>query len=136
TELAKRQDGEALFNILPDIFSNLVGGKLDKQPQLNEEDFKSIIEFLFKYVSKEKQTESLLKILLQRFQTANDSPRLCRDLAYIMSKLTFNKQSLKGCLSNLPPTKFENISGKILNNASPSCRLANSVKNDVANVAI
>ncbi|CAF1553760.1 unnamed protein product, partial [Rotaria sordida] len=98
SELAKRQHGQALFNILPDIFSNLVGGKLDKQRQLNEEDFKSIIEFLLKYVSKEKQTESLLKILLQRFQTANDSPRLCRDLAYIMSKLTFNKQSLKGLL--------------------------------------
>jgi len=39
-------------------------------------------------------------------------------------------------LSNPPPTKFEKISGKILNNASPCCRLANSLKNDVANVAI
>ncbi|CAF4028298.1 unnamed protein product, partial [Rotaria sordida] len=97
SELAKRQHGQALFNILPDIFSNLVDDKLDKQPQLNEEDFKSIIEFLFKYVSKEKQTESLLKKLLQRFQMANDNPRLWRDLAYIMSKLTYNERSLK-CL--------------------------------------
>ncbi|CAF4371688.1 unnamed protein product, partial [Rotaria sordida] len=97
SELAKRQDGEALFNILPDIFSKLVGGKLDKQRQLNEEDFKSIIEFLLKYVSKEEQTESLLNILLQRFQMANGNPRLWGDLAYIMSKLKFNERSLK-CL--------------------------------------
>ncbi|CAF3984437.1 unnamed protein product, partial [Rotaria sordida] len=98
SELAKRQDGEALFNILPDIFSNLVGDKLDKQRQLNEEDFKSIIDFLFKYVGKKKQTESLLEELLKRFCIANGSPHVWRDLAYMMSKLTFNEQSVKGLL--------------------------------------
>jgi condensin complex subunit 1 len=70
SELAKRQHGEALFNILPDIFSNLVGGGLDKDRQLDEEDFKGIMEFLFKYVSKEKQTESLSEKLCQRFHMA------------------------------------------------------------------
>jgi condensin complex subunit 1 len=59
-----------LFNILPDIFSNLVGGGLDKDRQLDEEDFKSIMEFLFKYVSKEKQTEILSDKLCQRFHLA------------------------------------------------------------------
>ncbi|CAF1074292.1 unnamed protein product, partial [Rotaria sordida] len=98
SELAKQQDGEALFNILPDIFSNLVGDKLDKQRQLNEEDFKSIIDFLFKYVGKKKQTESLLEELLKRFCIANGSPHVWRDLAYMMSKLTFNEQSVKGLL--------------------------------------
>ncbi|CAF1504687.1 unnamed protein product, partial [Rotaria sp. Silwood1] len=98
SELAKRQHGEALFNILPDIFSNLVDGKLDEQRQLNEEDFKSVIDFLFKYVSKKKQTESLVEKLLEIFRTADGNPCVWRDLAYIMSKLTFNEQSLKGLL--------------------------------------
>ena len=69
SELAKQEHGQVLFNILPDIFSNLVGGGLDKERQLDEDDFKCIIEFLLKYVSKEKQTESLLEKLLQRFHT-------------------------------------------------------------------
>ncbi|CAF1343153.1 unnamed protein product [Rotaria sordida] len=79
SELAKRQHGQALFNILPDIFSNLVAGKLDEQRQLNEEDFKSIIKFLFQYIS------------------YGDNPHLWCDLAYIMSKLKFNERTLK-CL--------------------------------------
>ncbi|CAF0761874.1 unnamed protein product [Rotaria sp. Silwood1] len=100
SELAKRQHGEALFNILPDIFSNLVGGGLDKERQLDEDDFKYIMEFLFKYVSKEKQTESLSEKLMQRFHLADNNPRLWRDLAYIMSKLTYNERSLKGLLDH------------------------------------
>ncbi|CAF1278438.1 unnamed protein product [Adineta steineri] len=100
SELAKRQHGEALFNILPDIFSNLVGGGLDKERELNEEDFKCIMEFLFKYVSKEKQTESLSEKLCQRFHLADNNPRLWRDLAYIMSKLTYNERALKGLLDH------------------------------------
>ncbi|CAF0895400.1 unnamed protein product [Rotaria sordida] len=100
SELAKRQHGEALFNILPDIFSNLVGGGLDKERELNEDDFKCIMEFLFKYVSKEKQTESLSEKLMQRFHMADNNPRLWRDLAYIMSKLTYNERSLKGLLDH------------------------------------
>jgi len=99
-ELAKRQHGEALFNILPDIFSNLVGGGLDKERQLDEEDFKTIMEFLFKYISKEKQTESLSEKLCQRFHIADNNPRLWRDLAYIMSKLTYNERALKGLLDH------------------------------------
>ncbi|CAF5165614.1 unnamed protein product, partial [Rotaria sp. Silwood1] len=86
--LAKRQHGEALFNILPDIFSNLVDGKLDEQRQLNEEDFKSVIDFLFKYVSKKNK------------QKVYDNPRLWRGLAYIMSKLTFNERTLKDLLEH------------------------------------
>ncbi|UJR35385.1 hypothetical protein I4U23_028142 [Adineta vaga] len=74
SELAKRQHGEALFNILPDIFSNLVGGGLDKDRELIEEDFKCIMEFLFKYVNKEKQTESLSEKLCQRFHLADNNP--------------------------------------------------------------
>ncbi|CAF1328694.1 unnamed protein product, partial [Adineta ricciae] len=100
SELAKRQHGEALFNILPDIFSNLVGGGLDKERQLSEEDFKCIMEFLFKYVSKEKQTECLSEKLCQRFHLADNNPRLWRDLAYIMSKLTYNERALKGLLDH------------------------------------
>ncbi|CAF5089393.1 unnamed protein product, partial [Rotaria sp. Silwood1] len=88
SELAKRQHGEALFNILPDIFSNLVDGKLDEQRQLNEEDFKSVIDFLFKYVSKKNK------------QKVYDNPRLWRGLAYIMSKLTFNERTLKDLLEH------------------------------------
>ncbi|CAF3051276.1 unnamed protein product, partial [Rotaria sp. Silwood2] len=91
SELAKRQHGETLFNILPDIFSNLVGVKLDEQRQLNEEDFKSVIDFLFKYIF--------------------DDPRACRDLAYIMSKLTFNEQSLKGLLHH-----YDNYRDKLFDN--------------------
>ncbi|CAF4804279.1 unnamed protein product, partial [Rotaria sp. Silwood2] len=111
SEFAKRQHGEPLFNVLPDIFSNLVGVKLDEQRQLNEEDFKSVIDFLFKYVSKKKQTESLLEKLLERFCLANDDPRACRDLAYIMSKLTFNEQSLKGLLHH-----YDNYRDKLFDN--------------------
>ena len=46
-----------LFNILPDIFSNLVGGGLDKDRQLDEEDFKCNygILYLNMLVKKNKQ---------------------------------------------------------------------------------
>ncbi len=90
---------------------------MDKDRQLDEEDFKSIMEFLFKYISKEKQTESLSEKLCQRFHLAeydfifffyiisftfyfSNNPRLWRDLAYIMSKLTYNERALKGLLDH------------------------------------
>jgi hypothetical protein len=70
----------------------------------------------------------------------SDKLSVCFSLLTYLNKnsIIVLKSSSSNCrsLSNPPPTKFENISGNILNNASPCWRLANSLKNDVANVAI
>ncbi|CAF1202124.1 unnamed protein product, partial [Didymodactylos carnosus] len=98
-ELSKRQHGDALFNILPDILGNLVGGGGENR-NLSEEDFERIMEFLFKFIHKERHTESLSEKLCQRFHNADNDPRLWRDLAYIMSKLSYNERALKYLLDH------------------------------------
>ncbi|CAI2182996.1 11563_t:CDS:10 [Funneliformis geosporum] len=89
TELASKDN--SVYNNLPDIISNFTSG----ENPVNEESFKKIMKFLFDFIEKDKQTESLIEKLFQRFDNLHDK-RQWRDIAQCLSLLPYkNEKSLK-----------------------------------------
>ncbi|KAK7886913.1 hypothetical protein WMY93_026534 [Mugilogobius chulae] len=80
----------AIYNLLPDIISRLS----DPERGINSEDFNTIMKQLFSYITKERQTESLVEKLCQRFRTAKTERQWC-DLAMSLSMLSMCERGFK-----------------------------------------
>ncbi|CAL1610914.1 unnamed protein product [Knipowitschia caucasica] len=80
----------AIYNLLPDIISRLS----DPERGMNSEDFNIIMKQLFSYITKERQTESLVEKLCQRFRTAKTERQWC-DLAVSLSLLSMCERGFK-----------------------------------------
>ncbi|MCJ8745013.1 hypothetical protein PDJAM_G00125420 [Pangasius djambal] len=87
-ELAAKDN--AIYNLLPDIISRLS----DPERGMKEEDFSTIMKQLFSYITKERQTESLVEKLCQRFRTAK-TERQWADLAVSLSLLSMCERGFK-----------------------------------------
>ncbi|XP_004766763.1 condensin complex subunit 1 isoform X1 [Mustela putorius furo] len=87
--------GNAIYNLLPDIISRLSG----PEGGVEEEPFHTIMKQLLSYITKDKQTESLVEKLCQRFRTAR-TERQYRDLAYCVSQLPLTERGLRKMLDN------------------------------------
>ncbi|XP_078194831.1 condensin complex subunit 1 isoform X2 [Callithrix jacchus] len=87
--------GNAIYNLLPDIISRLS----DPELGVEEEPFHTIMKQLLSYITKDKQTESLVEKLCQRFRTAR-TERQQRDLAYCVSQLPLTERGLRKMLDN------------------------------------
>ncbi|XP_044085176.1 condensin complex subunit 1 [Neovison vison] len=87
--------GNAIYNLLPDIISRLS----DPEGGVEEEPFHTIMKQLLSYITKDKQTESLVEKLCQRFRTAR-TERQYRDLAYCVSQLPLTERGLRKMLDN------------------------------------
>ncbi|XP_023559471.1 condensin complex subunit 1 isoform X2 [Octodon degus] len=87
--------GNAVYNLLPDIISRLS----DPEAGVEEEPFRTIMKQLLAYITKDKQNESLVEKLCQRFRTAR-TERQYRDLAYCVSQLPLTERSLHKMLDN------------------------------------
>ncbi|XP_061633549.1 condensin complex subunit 1 isoform X2 [Phyllopteryx taeniolatus] len=87
-ELASKDN--AIYNLLPDIISRLS----DPERGMSSEDFNTIMKQLFSYITKERQTESLVEKLCQRFRTARTERQWC-DLAISLSLLSMCERGFK-----------------------------------------
>ncbi|XP_056386757.1 condensin complex subunit 1 isoform X2 [Hyla sarda] len=87
TELSNK--GNAVYNLLPDIISRLS----DPDTGVDEESFHTIMRHLLSYITKDKQTESLVEKMCHRFRTAR-TERQWRDLAYCLALLPFSEKGL------------------------------------------
>ncbi|XP_027625021.1 condensin complex subunit 1 [Tupaia chinensis] len=87
--------GNAVYNLLPDIISRLS----DPEGGVEEEPFHIIMKQLLSYITKDKQTESLVEKLCQRFRTAR-TERQCRDLAFCLSQLPLTERGLRKMLDH------------------------------------
>lgn len=87
-ELASKDN--AIYNLLPDIISRLS----DPERGMSTEDFYTIMKQLFSYITKERQTESLVEKLCQRFRTAKTERQWC-DVAVSLSLLSMCERGLK-----------------------------------------
>ncbi|XP_069346603.1 condensin complex subunit 1 [Eulemur rufifrons] len=87
--------GNAIYNLLPDIISRLS----DPEAGVEEVPFHTIMRQLLSYITKDKQTESLVEKLCQRFRTARTERQL-RDLAYCVSQLPLTERGLRKMLDN------------------------------------
>uniref|UniRef100_A0A3Q3KED1 Condensin complex subunit 1 n=1 Tax=Monopterus albus TaxID=43700 RepID=A0A3Q3KED1_MONAL len=87
-ELASKDN--AIYNLLPDIISRLS----DPERGMSADDFNTIMKQLFSYITKERQTESLVEKLCQRFRTAKTERQWC-DLAMSLSLLSMCERGFK-----------------------------------------
>ncbi|XP_060069329.1 condensin complex subunit 1-like [Ylistrum balloti] len=93
TELSKK--GNAVYNIMPDLISRLS----DPDVGVDEEHFRTILRYLFAFIQKDRQCESLVEKLCQRFRAARNE-RQWRDLAFCLSMLSYNEKSLRKLQEN------------------------------------
>ncbi|KAF8623362.1 hypothetical protein AX17_007440 [Amanita inopinata Kibby_2008] len=77
----------AIYNNLPDVISHLSTG----DHAVDEEAFQSTLRYIFKFIEKEKQAESIVEKLCQRFRATED-PRQWRDIAYCLSLLPYKSE--------------------------------------------
>ncbi|KAG7329017.1 hypothetical protein KOW79_007191 [Hemibagrus wyckioides] len=87
-ELAAKDN--AIYNLLPDIISRLS----DPERGMKEEDFSTVMKQLFSYITKERQMESLVEKLCQRFRTAK-TERQWADIAVSLSLLSMCERGFK-----------------------------------------
>ncbi|XP_033119867.1 condensin complex subunit 1-like isoform X2 [Anneissia japonica] len=92
-ELSKK--GNAVYNVMPDIISRLS----DPDCGLPEEDFRTIMKYLFTFIQKERQSESLVEKLCHRFR-ATRTPVQVRDLSYCLSMLNYSEKGVKRLVEN------------------------------------
>lgn len=92
-DLSKK--GNTLYNVIPDIISRLSNPTMN----VSEENFNRILEFLLPLIQKDKQMESLVDKLCQRFR-ASTSERQWSDIAFCLSLLQYSERSLRRLLEN------------------------------------
>ncbi len=83
-ELASK-DPLLIYNHLPDILSSLASSPI------SETDFQTIMRFLMDFIKKERQIESLLDKLCQRFRLC-PTVRQARDVAFCLSMVQYNSE--------------------------------------------
>ncbi|KAM6098806.1 condensin complex subunit 1 isoform 1-T1 [Theristicus caerulescens] len=103
--------GNAIYNVLPDIISRLS----DPACGVEEESFRTIMRQLFPYITKDKQTESLVEKLCQRFRTAR-TERQYRDLSHCLTLLPLSERGLHKLQDN-----FDCFADKLQDPAVYSC---------------
>ncbi|KAJ6612245.1 non-SMC mitotic condensation complex subunit 1-domain-containing protein [Mycena sp. CBHHK59/15] len=88
----------AIYNNLPDVISHLGTG----EHAVDEETFQRTLTYIFSFIEKEKQAESIVEKLCQRFHLSED-PRQWRDIAFCLSLLPFkSERSVKKLIEGLP----------------------------------
>ncbi|KAI1319898.1 Condensin complex subunit [Mortierella claussenii] len=93
TELTSKDN--AVYNNMPDIISHMSNANID------EESYRKIMRFLFELI-KEKNMESMIEKLCQRFKNTDES-RGWRDIAFCLSMLPFKtEKSFKRLLEGFP----------------------------------
>ncbi|XP_047316811.1 condensin-1 complex subunit CAP-D2 isoform X2 [Impatiens glandulifera] len=86
-ELSKK-GSNPIYNLLPDIL-----GKLSNE-NLNRESFCNIMQFLINSIKRDKQMDSLVEKLCNRFSGLTDNKQ-CEYISYCLSQLTFTEKGMK-----------------------------------------
>ncbi|KAG8987690.1 Condensin complex subunit [Tulasnella sp. JGI-2019a] len=125
TELSTKDN--AIYNNLPDVISHLSVG----EHAVDQETFQSTMKYIFTFIEKEKQAESIVEKLCQRFRLT-DEPRQWQDIAFCLSILPFkSERSVRKLIEGLPFyqdklhdeevfTRFNEILTKARSNKSPN----------------
>lgn len=92
-ELAAK--GNTIYNILPDVISQLS----DHSSGLKPDQFRSIMTYLFSFIQKDKQCESLIEKLCHRFRTTLELQQW-RDFAHCLSLLQYSDKGVKKLTEN------------------------------------
>ncbi|XP_035829509.1 condensin complex subunit 1, partial [Aplysia californica] len=91
-ELAKK--GNSMYN-MPDIISRLS----DPDIGVEEENFQTIIKYVFSHIEKSKHCESLAEKLCHRFRAVR-TERQVRDLSFCLSQLSYTEKGIGKLMEN------------------------------------
>ncbi|RLN47625.1 hypothetical protein BBJ28_00003510 [Nothophytophthora sp. Chile5] len=92
-ELSKKGNNP-IYNMLPDAI-----GQLSTSELVSNADFQAIARFLIQFLTKEKQVESIVEKLSQRFPSAVKAQQQ-RDLSFCLARLPHTEKSLKYLYQN------------------------------------
>jgi len=81
--------GNAIYNILPDVLSNL-----SQDESVSSESFQEIMKFLISFIQKDRQNEALVDKLCQRFRVSKSMEQY-RDIGFCLALLTYNDKAIK-----------------------------------------
>ncbi|XP_061198116.1 condensin complex subunit 1-like [Saccostrea echinata] len=87
--------GNAIYNIMPDVISRLS----DPDVGVDEENFRIIMKYLFSFIQKDRQCESLVEKLCHRFR-ATKTDRQWRDLSFCLSMMSYSEKSIRKLQEN------------------------------------
>ncbi|KAI0298641.1 non-SMC mitotic condensation complex subunit 1-domain-containing protein [Multifurca ochricompacta] len=108
TDLSTKDN--AIYNNLPDVISHLSVG----EHALDEEGFQRTMRYIFTFIEKERQAESIVEKLCQRFRLSEDT-RQWRDISFCLSLLPFkSERSVKKLVEGLP--FYPNVTPKARSN--------------------
>jgi condensin complex subunit 1 len=62
---------------------------------ITEDNFRTVVTYLFTFIKKDKQCETLIEKLCHAFRLANTSERKCRDLVFCLSKIQLSESGIK-----------------------------------------
>jgi condensin complex subunit 1 len=138
-ELSLRNNGLVIYNAMPDIISQLSGGvdPDDKSSRaISEESFRTIVTYLFTFIKKDKQCETLIEKICHAFRSANKSERKCRDLVFCLSKIQLSENGIKKLKETFKwyadklciPAVYDTFKQTILKNARKLPMLKNETK--------
>ena len=106
---------------------------------MDEDGFQSTMKYIFTFIEKEKQAESIVEKLCQRFRLTEDV-RQWRDIAFCLSLLPFkSERSVKKLIEGLPFyrdklheedvfNRFRDILNKVRTHLNTSVPLRNITK--------
>lgn len=98
-ELASK-DTAIIYNHIPDMLSSLSASNANP---LAYADFQRLLRFIFEFIKKERQLESLLDRLLQRFRLVAGDTRRAREVAFCLSLCNFaNEKALRKLIDAFP----------------------------------
>lgn len=117
----------SLYSVLPDIFSHLCDLE-----ELQEENLRTIMKFLFGLIDKNKHMDNLVDRFCTKYSLGEDQ-RKCRNITYCLSLINYSDKGLGRLNENFPLYKHlvhdNEIYGflkQILNNAQKA-----TTKNEV-----
>lgn len=82
-----------IYNMIPDSISNML--KMD----LSHNEFKTIVDMIFAYITKERQGENLTEKLSSRFKDGGKDD--CLNIGYCLSKLPINEKAMRKLLDGV-----------------------------------
>ena len=136
-ELSLRNNGLVIYNAMPDIISQLSGGGgKDGSRVIKEESFRTVVSYLFSFIKKDKQCETLIEKLCTGFRQANSSERKCRDLVFCLSKIQLSDSGIKKLKETFKfygdkmtiPSVYDTFKNTILKNARKLMTLKNETR--------
>lgn len=88
-----KKDLNAIYNMIPDSINNLL------KSDVSHQEFKTISDMIFTYITKDKQGENLLEKLSSRFKDGNKDE--CLNIGYCLTKIPITEKAMRKLLDSV-----------------------------------